>query len=403
MILHKYYKLTFITIIENFEQLKEMGYKNVKKYSNYDDIEFIFFSFFENIHITEYITTNLFYELTTEKVKYYTHIADEKFSIKNYDIHVYANGEYIYYINDQLLDGNEYDNLLESHKKMVPKNENIAEFTKLNIEYFKIVTCFSVLYKCDNFIDNLIQDITSQTIFNNINFILINMYETNNEETNKKIQMLTSYSNINIINEQTDYGLYNMWNTCILMSETFLVSNMNPDDIRGQEWAYEQVINFEPNVILVTPKYIPTPKIVTHKELINDNSLPIWFENKCDIKLNKSVFTKINKYFQSKDMFQYNGNFKLQSYNIPNCSPIWRKNSVHKNNNYFNEEKGVYADYAVWLEAGSKNELFKQTDYKVGFYISNDQLHKIQKNDVCIFYDLIRKYANENYVKILEK
>jgi hypothetical protein len=150
-------------------------------------------------------------------------------------------------------------------------------------------------------------------------------------------------------------------------------------------------------------EYIPTPKIVMHKELINNVDLPIWFENKCDIKNDKPIFTKIDRYFQSKDMFQYNGYFTFQTYNIPNCSPIWRKNSIHKNNNYFNEKNGVYADYAVWLEAGSKNELFKQTDYKVGFYINDNQLHKNQKNDICIFYDLISKYANENYVRILEK
>lgn len=405
MFLHKYYNLSFITIIENFEQFKETCYKNVKKYANHDDVEFVFFSFFENINIREYITTNLFYELKTEKVKYYTCISSENYSNTNFNLiaNNYANGEYIYYIkNDQLLHGNEYKNLKESDKKIITKAENIFKLEKLDIENFKIVTCFSVLYKCDKFIDNLIQDITSQTIFNNIQFILINMHETNNEETNKKIETLKKYSNINVINEITDYGLYNMWNTCIQMSETFLVSNMNPDDIRGPNWAYEQIIHFEPNVILVTPKYIPTPKIVTHEELINDIELPVWFQDKCDIQNDEPIFTKIDSYFQSKDMFQYNDNFTFQTYNIPNCSPIWRKNSIHKNNNYFNEKNGVYADYAVWLEAGSKNELFKQTDYKVGFYISDNQLHKNQKNDIYIFYDLINKYANENYLKTLQ-
>ena len=71
--------------------------------------------------------------------------------------------------------------------------------------------------------------------------------------------------------------------------------------------------------------------------------------------------------------------------NICNCSPIWRKNIIHRDNNYFDEEKyGCYADLAVWLKGGLQKYIYKQTDYVVGFYIHEGQLHRRQNNDINI-------------------
>ena len=224
------------------------------------------------------------------------------------------------------------------------------------------------------------------------------MYKTNTKETNKKITDLNTYKNIKIINEDNDYGLYNMWNNCIKMSETYLVSSMSPDDIRGPEWAYQQIINFEPDVILVTPKYIPIEKMVSYNDLINDETLPIWFEQFCDIQNECVIYYDNTKYFNSKNMFTIYDN-TIFSHNIVNCSPIWRKNKIHENNNYFNEPKyGCYADFVVWLKAGSKDYLFKQTDYKVGFYKNDKQLHKRQHDDKVCFISLVLNYANNNFI-----
>jgi hypothetical protein len=276
--------------------------------------------------------------------------------------------------------------------------EDLNNYNLFVVNDYKILTCFSVLYKVDHFIDNLINDMLGQSIFNNINFVLINLFETNNNDTNEKINHLLKYQNITIINETNDYGLYNMWNFCIQQSNTYFVSNMNPDDIRGSDWAYEQIINFEPSVDLVTPKYIPINKIITHNDLMSIVNPEIWFEQKCDIITNNAIFYGNNNYFSSVDMFQYVNN-KIQSKCIPNCSPIWRK-KIHEDDNYFDESKyGCYADFAVWLKAGVKKYIYKQTDYRVGFYISNNQLHKRQINDKNVFKSLVLKYGNDNVKK----
>ena len=296
----------------------------------------------------------------------------------------------IYNFNKELTVKNIYS---EKNTNIIFK-ENINDYTLFDISEFKILTCFSVLYNCNLFIDNLLNDILSQTIFNNINFILINLPYTNNNDTNNKINKLTKYKNIKIIYENYDYGLYNMFNKCIKISDTYLVSNLNPDDIRGPNWAYWQIINFEPNVALVTPKYTPTKKTVNHRILVMAKPLIIWFNNKYNIDNNNNiVIGNVNTYFTSKDMFQYNTNFTFQSNNICNCSPLWRKNMIHDEDNYFDEEKyGCYADLAVWLKAGSKEYIYKQTNYLVGFYINEKQLHRRQTNNLNVLKELIVEY-----------
>lgn len=264
---------------------------------------------------------------------------------------------------------------------------------------YKILTCFSVLYKCDQFIDNLLNDILSQTIFQNIHFLLINMPATNSATTNAKVhQLAQEHDNVRVVDEYEDYGLYNMWNTCIEQSDTFLVSNMNPDDIRGPEWAYEQVTQFEPEVCLVTPKYKPIAKLVAHRSLARDASIPIWLDKRYRIAEDgKIVVSKISGYFCPVDMFQYNIDGTVQSNNIPNCSPIWRRAIVHRDGNYFDESRyGVYADFAVWLKAGVTGEfVFKQTDYKVGFFVHPLQLHKRQQKDDQVFQQLLQMYGRK--------
>jgi len=523
---NKNYTISFVTTCFNrFYQLEHVYYQNIKKYSNNSNVEFILIDFSgeDTNNIKEYIITNLFNELKIGKLKYYKRNNPlNKFnmsSAKNVS-HLLGKNDFLYNLDgDNILDGTEYDVLIENinkygenivihqndgpsqllhnmwkkynynysnnynyhnndliwngtsgricinskiyksiggysedlelmgmddidilirlvninckyihvnlknsnmfidndsdkstnsnnwktmEKNLDNKNyinkvfkEDINNYNLFDINNFKILTCFSVLYKSDNFIDNLINDILNQNIFNNINFILINVFNTNTVETNMKINNLIKFNNIKIINEDNDYGLYNMWNTCIKMSETYFVSNMNPDDIRGPEWAYQQIIHFEPNINLVTPKYIPVKQIINHNKLINNNE--IWFEKKCDIINKKAHYYGNNNYFDSKDMFQYVNN-KIITYCIPNCSPIWRK-KIHNNNNYFNENKyGCYTDYVMWLEQCSNNNKFKQTNYKVGFYISDNQLHRKQINNYDIFISLILKYANNNYI-----
>jgi hypothetical protein len=529
--INKQILVSFVTTCVNeFEQLKETYYKNVTAYKIYNNVEFILINFGENENdnVTEYLTTNLYNEIKTGKLKYYKRSMPlNKFniaSLKNVAFTL-ADGKYVYNLDcDNYLDGNECMHLEKSielygvnivihqndgpsqilhsmwkdfnlcnnchnnnliwnkttgricfNKKtfidiggyneneifnkidsnvnlllrlinlntkyihvnlsfksshvdskfnkiysfdidLIIKNiyfeknkkvmfgENINDYTLFDISEFKILTCFSVLYKCDFFIDNLLTDILSQTIFNNVSFKLINLPYTNNANTNNKINELKKYNNITIIDETYDYGLYNMWNKCIEMSDTYLVSNMNPDDVRGPNWAYHQIINFEPNVALVAPKYTPIKKLVNHRFLSIANPLTIWVNKKYIIDDNNNVSVKpINTYFTSKDMFQYNADYTFQSNNICNCSPIWRKNIIHNDDNYFDEYKyGCYADFVVWLNAGSKEYVYKQTNYLVGFYIDENQLHKRLTNDLNVLKELILKYQ-PNILQYQEK
>ena len=116
-------------------------------------------------------------------------------------------------------------------------------FEEITNNYF--LTCFTILFKVDKFIDNFINDLKSQSIFKNINFKFYYFPETNSPETNNKINKLKNHKNINItqINISDDKGLYYYWNDAIKTCKTSFISSFNPDDIRGNMWA-ETLLRF---------------------------------------------------------------------------------------------------------------------------------------------------------------
>lgn len=391
--------LSFITLYYNEHYFEKNYYNNISLYSENDDIEFILINLSNNIHITNYVIKYLLKELLSKKLLYYIRKSPQQSPSFNSLSFNLSNSLFTYYLNpNESLLGNEYSLLINNihshgHKLILhhsqthleyayhdthnyycfnnqemakitqqnnhiniirqlislnntyihihhfPQNnishpisyENINNYELYNISHQKILTCFSILYNVEKFIDNFISDIFSQTLYNNISFIFINIPQSNNNHTNIKINNLNNFQNIEIINESYDYGLYNMWNYCINKANTLFVANINPDDIRGHNWSYELLTNFQPGISLVSPLYVPIYNITTHENL---PSHEYWFNNQCEIINGNGQYTNVINIYSNDHMFQCI-NKKIISYNIPNCSPIWIKDDIHYDNNYF--------------------------------------------------------------------
>ena len=61
------------------------------------------------------------------------------------------------------------------------------------------VTIFSCLYDCDNFINNYINCLNNLNNFDKNYLIITNVVDSNNSETNKKINILSELNNVTLI------------------------------------------------------------------------------------------------------------------------------------------------------------------------------------------------------------
>jgi len=284
-------------------------------------------------------------------------------------------------------------------------NPTISEkkdmFIKLNNEF--MLTCFTILYKVSDYIDNFIKDLREQTIFENIYFKLYNFPETNSNDANKKINELKSFPNIEIeeIKIKDDKKLYYYWNDSIKNCNTQFISSFNPDDKRGPLWAETLLNSVEPNAHIICGLTIPfTDLNMTYEDILKSNK--IWFDKKKGLnKEGNLISIETNDYITNpSDLFQI-CNCETLSFTIPNSSPIWDI-SVHKDIGEFadRDNEHVYSDFEIWLKFLKNNKTIKvNKNYKVGFYISENQYHKQPNSkNVETFNELIRNYASKELI-----
>ena len=286
-------------------------------------------------------------------------------------------------------------------EKIIYNNKNLNEYTFL--------TCFSILYNIDNFIDNLIYEIINQSYFKYIIYKLYLFEDTNSDITNKKVKnLINNYKNIEIeyYSKNNDPGLYALWNKAIKESKTIFVSSFNPDDKRGSKWAEYLLNNIKPEYNIYCGSTIPFDNIKLNYNEIIDGRKSEWFNKKKSLTKDRKIKIEyIGEDLKIQDLFQIYKN-KVKSFTIPNSSPIWDKN-IHNIVGFFSDNIN-YSDWELWLKSlnnGIKIRYMK--DYKVGFYTSPNQLHKKEdEKSKNIFISIIKKYAPiqyYNYYKLNDK
>ena len=280
-------------------------------------------------------------------------------------------------------------------------SETKKQFRLIKKKYY--LTCFTILYKVDKFIDNYLSDLLNLNLFQNIYFDLYLFPETNTYKTNLKINFLKKFKNIKIteISLSDDKGLYYFWNNAIKNCKTNFISSFNPDDLRGIKWANELLSNISPNLFVICPNTIPYYDLnKKYRNLYNNNN---WFGSRLNLdennELKKMCISKEN--LKIEDLFQINNN-KIETYNVPNTSPIWDI-TIHKKIGLFNEKKyGEYTDFVMWLNCIKNNFNIKLIDYYICFYISDSQYHK-KTNDFDKFIKLINNYLPLKYIEFSKK
>lgn len=247
----------------------------------------------------------------------------------------------------------------------------ILSVINMSIKKYKI-TSFSVIYKAEEFLEGLIENIIEQDDFENIEFIFIN---PNSPDNSLEIlrPYISKYSNFKLINLDYDPGLYACWNMCVQNSSADLVTNWNPDDRKSKD-----SIKSLCNTLILLPEY----DLIYGLTLITNT------------KNEKFDECTSNRVFYAEEASIRNLFFN----NSPHCMPVWRK-SIHEKFGYFDNSYISAGDGDMWLRAiigGSRFFFLKKI---IGSYYEADTTVSRNKNNITAIlnevYEMRCKYLKK--------
>ena len=219
----------------------------------------------------------------------------------------------------------------------------------VTIEDIPKISLITSVYKAENYIEQLMEDVTRQTIFEEkCEWIILNVDpagEDFDEEVILKYQ--EKYPN-NIIYKrlEEDPGIYDTWNMGIKMATGEFVTNVNCDD-RRPAWAYEKqakllVANPDVDLVYNDSYIVHEPNVMW--EAVTPDTQKYNFEN-----------------FSKEAMLRGN---------LPHNNPMWRK-EVHEKHGYFNQYYKSAGDWDFWLRCAFGGSKFKKCRDVLGVYYFN--------------------------------
>lgn len=214
---------------------------------------------------------------------------------------------------------------------------------------------FCSLYKSEEFLEEYLQDLLRQSIFEEVNFYLVGC-ESSEEEIAILTPYLKEYKNIVFHSASPDPGLYAAWNIGVNLSSEKFIGNWNVDD-RRSPWSLE--------ILLDAIKSDDTLDLVYGKTLETNIPNETWDT------------TKATKFFPC-----YPHSFEtLKKVNSPHCMPIWRRN-LHDRFGYFDNSYKSAADADMWLRACAGGAKMKMVDEVVGIYYHNPKGRSTAKENM---------------------
>ena len=300
------------------------------------------------------------------------------------------------------------ENHYEVHKKLVEKYLN-----------FNSITIISSLCYCDNYIDYYIKNIQNIKDLYKYDLLIYNLSDSNNAETNYKINSLKKYiPKIKIFNKKKsdDNGLYKSWEFLVKKSLTKYIINLNPDDkihtnylnISIEKIKNEKLdiitstcyvsknykIGFNDNLSNLEKMYIKKPYFTN--EVTNDPSIIEfnYLKNKIQNKLKKKWDKWHSNYINIYDLF--NGD---NLFNFFGCCPIFNKNLLYKFGFWDEKNFGPSADAEFWLRCiknGARSKII--TEPYIIYYL-NEKSYARKNNNNIEYNKLINNLYNP-YIKL---
>lgn len=218
---------------------------------------------------------------------------------------------------------------------------------QISIEDIPKISLLTSVYKGDEYIEQFLEDITNQTIFEEkCELVIVNADSPGNEEEviNKYLE---KYPN-NIVYKRLrkDPGIYGVWNEAIRMSSGEFLTNANLDDRKAPNSLEEHakaLVAYE-DVDLVYSDMLVTDK---PNETFENNS------------------SNGRKYETPEFSFDL-----LKMINMPHAAPLWRK-TIHEKYGFFDEQYRSAGDWELWLRAASQGAVYKKLPFSLNLYYFN--------------------------------
>ena len=224
------------------------------------------------------------------------------------------------------------------------------ELVTVNVEDLPKISLITSVYKASEYIEQLLEDTTRQTIFEDkCEWIILNANEKGDDAEEEKIlKYVEKYPN-NIVYKrlEEDPGLYETWNMAVKMSTGEYVTNVNCDDRRAPDALEKQakLLFASEGVDLVY-----NDSYITHEPNMQ------WED------IDKSTSQKYNfEQFSKEAMLRGN---------LPHNNPMWKKD-LHSKYGYFNQKYRSAADWDMWLRCAFEGVVFKKHPEILGVYYFN--------------------------------
>ena len=213
----------------------------------------------------------------------------------------------------------------------------------LKMENYKC-SLFCVFVNEDEFIRGYLHNCVNQSIFQDIEFVLLDCNGTGNDSA-LLLEYGKVFPNIKYHRVDEDPGLYAGWNIAVDLCSAPIIGNWNVDDRKNQEGIEILLKQFEKNADL-------------------DVAYGITYVSK-----------KKNENYADNDFTQVypclpHSIENLFKNNSPHCMPLWKK-SLHERFGYFDENYKTASDGDFWLRCAIGGAIMEMVNHPVGLYFEN--------------------------------
>jgi len=219
------------------------------------------------------------------------------------------------------------------------------------IEKIPKISLVTSVFKADDYIEQLMEDITRQTIFEEkCEWIILNVDPVGSEFDEEVIlRYVDKYPN-NIIYKrlEEDPGIYDTWNMGIKMATGDYVTNVNCDDRRAAYGLEKQA-----------------------KMLVANPDIDLVYNDSYLLHEPNIMFENVPADSKRYNFEQFSKEAMLRG-NLPHNNPMWKR-ELHDKYGYFNQHYKSAGDWDFWLRCSFGGAKFKKHPEILGVYYFNPE------------------------------
>ncbi len=224
-----------------------------------------------------------------------------------------------------------------------------SDLTQISREELPKISLITSVYRAEEHIEQLMEDVTRQTVFKDkCEWLILNV---NDKENNFEEEVILKYKEKypeNIIYKRLDKdpGVYGVWNKAIKMSSGEFITNINCDDRRAPFALEKQASVLAEN---------------TDVDLVYNDSYMVQEPN--------TLYEDVKPGTPQYNFEPFSKEAMLRN-NLPHNNPMWKR-TLHDKYGYFDDKYRSAGDWDMWLRAAFEGGKFMKINTVLGVYYFN--------------------------------